>query len=246
MDRYHLRQWRGWAFNAIGFRLIIFLLFGHQKISAQTFDVDKQKIELAKNSNTFYIKTSPISMLQGPILLLAEYRLALEAIQNERISYQISAGYLNKSVFFNRAQSSASFNPKNFTFPGYRLQGELRYYLFKFHGIQDAQMKFTPSGYYLAANVSYLNAVLQLKNQAYPRNVFSNYSANAIIGLQALVQQSFGIDIYAGIGYKENALYNIDYRLNKTKLNLEAAGYSAYYNSNLKITLGLNVTMGIF
>ena len=228
---------------------ILFCLIGFLKVAnAQNFETDKAKINELQGKKSFYFKTNPFAILAGPITLTAEYRLGVEATATPRISYQICGGYLNKSFFFNLTQNDTAngLNAKDFSFQGFRIQGQVRYYFKKFEDKKDWSTKFTPSGYYIAAHGSYSTATLRLKTQAYPYNDYININANVLIGLQAMIEQSFGIDFYTGVGWKQNSLTSVDYRLRKTNLNLTESGFSQYYASHFKISFGMNFTFGLF
>jgi len=210
--------------------------------------MDKAKINELQDKKSFYFKTNPFAILAGPITLTSEYRLGFEATANPRISYQICGGYLNKSFLFNLTQNDTAngLNAKDFSFQGFRIQGQVRYYFKKFEDKKDWSTKFTPSGYYIAAHGSFSKATLRLKTQTYPYNDYVNINANLLIGLHAMIEQSFGIDVYTGVGWKQNSLSSVDYRLRRTNLSLTENGFSRYYASNFKISFGMNFTFGLF
>jgi len=228
---------------------ILFCLIGFLKVAnAQNFEMDKAKINELQDKKSFYFKTNPFAILAGPITLTSEYRLGFEATANPRISYQICGGYLNKSFLFNLTQNDTAngLNAKDFSFQGFRIQGQVRYYFKKFEDKKDWSTKFTPSGYYIAAHGSFSKATLRLKTQTYPYNDYVNINANLLIGLHAMIEQSFGIDVYTGVGWKQNSLSSVDYRLRRTNLSLTENGFSRYYASNFKISFGMNFTFGLF
>lgn len=215
---------------------------------AQNFKNTNDEKPNYNEKKTFYLKSNPLAVLVGPILGTSEYRLAVEAVANNRISYQISGSYLSKSILFSLFQNDSTNAPlaSDFKFPGYRLQGEARLYILKFQKEKSIKENVVPSGLYTAVNVSYSFAELGRKAQAYPVVEYAHFNANWLLGMQVIAGQGIGADVFFGVGYKQNTITNVDYRLRRTILNPTENGFSSYYVSNLRVNLGLNLTFGLF
>jgi hypothetical protein len=244
------RQHQRLAFHISEMKSCLTILLAVLSINlfGQSFNNTNDEQQKHTEKKTFYLKTNPLAVLVGPIPLTAEYRIAVEAVANNRVSYQVSGSYLNKSLLFSLLQNDSANAPvgSDFKFPGYRLQGEARFYFVKFQQEKIKKENVVPSGFYSAINVSYSFAKLGRKAQAYPVLEFANFNINWLFGGQIIAGESIGADLFLGIGYKQNSLTNVDYRLRRTNLSLEENGFQGYYGSNLRVSLGMNLTFGLF
>ncbi len=197
---------------------------------------------------SIYLKTNPFPIIQGPIPATAEYRVGFEAMAAPRLSYQPSISFLGKSPLFSLFfpdSALSGFTSRDFLIRGYRLQGQLRYFYLMFSNKgPDAHMR--PSGLYMALHSSYSTATLRLRSFTYPRLTINHFNVNALFGIQVLMKDAVGLDIFAGLGYKENTIFETDQNQNVTQLDLEEEGFGPYYSSNIKVSLGFNLAIGLW
>lgn len=198
-----------------------------------------------------YLKVNPFTFLAGPIINTSEYRLGFEMVGGNRFSYEIHGSYLSKWVllyadFWNDTIQNLV---RQINFPGYRLQGAVRYYFLKIASEDDLNSYYQPSGMYLSLHGSYAAANLRIIGQPLPRQDWSNLQLMMRLGLQMLNQDRVGLDLFTGFGYKENRAFNTDIRGRTTQLNLKEEigdGLGDYIASPFKFALGFSFTFGLF
>lgn len=197
--------------------------------------------------NSFYFKTNPLAIIQGPIPGVAEYRAGFEAMAAPRLSYQPSVSYIGKSPLFNILLPDTGFglSGRDFMISGYRLQGQLRYYYLNFHG-NDLSSLMRPSGLYVGLHSSFSTATIRLRNQALPKISINHFNVNTLFGLQFMISDVIGLDIYSGLGYKQNTMFETDLNNVTTQLSLHDLGLGRYYRSNLKVTVGFDLAIGLW
>ena len=248
LDPYQQHRKLGWlTSHSLVCCVFIFLIFGG-RLNAQDFNIEKAEISKVGSKKTWFLKTNPLSYLQGSIPLLAEYNLGIEVVAKPRLSYQAHFSYINKSFLFNALaiDSSSTLDPTSIRFDGLRVQGQIRYYIVKFNGTNDWDTKHIPAGYFIALHGSYAVATLRFKSQSYPRDDYANLSINALAGIHVITKQNLGIEFYTGLGYKKNTIQSIDYQSTRTNRNLTDMGVTPYYSSNFKFTFGMNLIFGLF
>ncbi len=240
-----LHRRRAWGINAIA---IFSLLFIAVCASAQSFNSSSEpKIPDTKR---LYLKVNPLSALVGPIPLTSEYGLRFEMVVNHRLTYQVGAGYLGKSLVLQSSLVPDSIKSiwNEYQFPGVRLQGEMRYYFVKAKMDKNLSDYLSPSGLYIALHASYAAATFSAKGFNLPREDWTNFSVSAMLGLQLLHKESIGIDGYFGLGYKRNTATFTDFRSRTTTTNIKEIygdGLGDFLTSPIKINLGCNLTFGL-
>ncbi|MEZ4722215.1 MAG: DUF3575 domain-containing protein [Flavobacteriales bacterium] len=194
---------------------------------------------------SFYLKLNPLAIVASQVPGTGEARVGLEMVASPKITTQISAGYLFKSPVFNALLQDTSNFYKNFEFPGYRVQAQLRYYFFKLNRQQELSRIYKPSGLYISGHASYAQASLKPKNSgSVPRIDFSHLNINFIAGVQLLYKDNLGLDVYGGIGYKQNTIAAFDSRGRKEFI--DASQFGLLYAYPLKVTLGASLVFGVF
>lgn len=204
--------------------------------------------ESIKDWKAIYLKINPLTILQGPIIGASEYRLGFEAMAAPRLSYQPSISYLGKSPLFNLLfpdSAIAGVTSQDFVMRGYRLQGQLRYFYLMFSK-KGANSLMRPSGLYFALHASYSTVTFRWRSTAYPRTNINHFNVNSLFGIQFLISDAVGLDVFTGVGYKQNTIYDVDRNQVATKVDLEDEGFGLYYRSNLKLTLGFNLAIGLW
>lgn len=219
-------------------------------IPSYTQSLPSNKLSEISEVKRIYLKINPFPILQGPIVNTSEYRIGLEFVGGKRLTYQVAGSYLSKSILFrtNLIPDSTRALSDLFEFPGYRVQAQVRYFFIKSRFGKSIEDYLSPSGLYIALHSSYAAATWKQKGFNYPRMEWSNFTINALVGFQLIAGDDLGLDCFFGIGYKENLVYNIDYRMRKTPLDIRDAyegPIGEYMASPFKISLGFNFTFGL-
>jgi len=198
--------------------------------------------------NRFYLNFNPIPMLHGPIPNTSEYRIGMEVVGGEQFSYQIAGSYLNKSILVNALAGDSLRNlAADYEFPGFRFQIQAKYYWLKLK-TETVRDRMIPAGLYTALHTSYAAATWKPKDLNYPRQDWSNFTINGLIGAQFMIDDDFGIDIFTGLGYKENRSYLTDTRNRVTEINIReelGGALGNYIGGPSKITMGFHLTFGV-
>ncbi|MCO4807501.1 hypothetical protein OAA53_00260 [Salibacteraceae bacterium] len=225
---------------------LVLALTGFTQISwAQT--IEQEPIEIDKVSKSIYLKTNPLSVLQGPVpYFTGELRLGFEFIGSDRFTYQASASYVFLSPLLNvLANNTPAAFGGAIQMPGYRFQGQVRYYYLKFYNKKKLSKVFLPTGLYTAIHSSYSNAYFRDKNAPIERIEFTQLSFDLLGGMQVMYNDVFGIDFFAGMGYKNNVITYYDYRGRKEIWDADMVNLGSYYSSPIKLTIGMNLTFGL-
>jgi hypothetical protein len=210
-----------------------------------------EQVTAASPVKRVYLKVNPFTVLAGPIINTSEYRLGVEMVGGNRFSYELHGSYLSKWVllyadFWNDTIQNLV---RQINFPGFRIQGAVRYYFIKLATDKDLSSYYQPSGMYLSLHGSYAAANLRIIGQPLPTQDWSNLQLMMRLGIQILNEDRAGLDLFTGIGYKENRAFNTDTRGRTTALNLQEVigdGLGDYIASPFKFALGFSFTFGLF
>jgi len=189
------------------------------------------------------VKTNPFTPIWGTIPFTAEYRFVGEFVTARQQSWMLGVSYLGKSPLLNAIEDSAASNGElPFTVRGYRLQAGYRFYLNKMlEPLGLSSNGEAPKGYYIMPHFSYSEAKFSDRylNQydVYLRITHVNY--NVLMGYQSFIRSNIAIDMFAGLGYKENRWIQRDFAGNFSTEETDELG--EYYNSPVKISLGFHV-----
>ncbi|MEQ9186460.1 MAG: hypothetical protein RLP15_01920 [Cryomorphaceae bacterium] len=188
-------------------------------------------------------------MLHGPIPNTSEYRLGFEVAGGERFSYQIVGSYLNKSLLINAlAPDSLKSLASQYEFPGYRFQLQTRYYVMRINDGKSIKEIMTPNGIYIALHASYAAATWKPKDQNFPRQDWTNITLSGLIGVQLMTDDDFGIDMFFGLGYKQNRAFFTDYRQRTTSIDIKESydgALGGYLASPVKVSCGFHFVFGL-
>lgn len=184
----------------------------------------------------FILKTSPTAFLWGGVFpFTAEYRLMAEITTGRRQSQQAGISYLGKSLFLEAIEKSQNIRNTEFKVSGWRVQ-----YAIKFFWI--GKRHHAPYGFYFGPMVSYANAHISLGLKRYYSNAyfdFRHFNINGIIGVQAGKINRVTLDIYAGLGYKNNKVW---YHSTNNKMEVfDTEEFGDLYNSHLNGVFGVNL-----
>jgi hypothetical protein len=185
------------------------------------------------------LKTSPISMISGPVpFLTAEYALIYEVPVDYKQSMQIGLSILGKGLVLRALENSLSqgYNQVSFHVAGIKFQYTYKFFL-------RNRGRFAPAGRYVGTLFNFATGGIGqtyqylLKDDYYK---FTNYNINLIYGRQLMRKSARGLvlECYGGIGYKKNIL-DVHYASARI-VPVDLSGIP-FYSSSLNITLGVNV-----
>ncbi len=187
------------------------------------------------------LKTNPLAVLWGPIPYTAEYRLVTEITTGRKKSVQFGISYLDKSLIWKAAEKMANI-PTYYQLKvkGWRIQAAYRFYLI-------SRRRYAPFGFYISPTVSYSNARISIGLERYYRQVyfdFRHFNSNILIGVQIGRHSDITMDIFAGIGYKKNTVF---YHVNNAYIiPIDTKDFGAFYNSPVKLILGINFGYALY
>lgn len=187
-----------------------------------------------------------MAAIQGPVLGVGEARIGIEMVASPKITSEFSASYLYKGPLFPLFITSSGALPQDLEFPGYRFQGQVKYYWLKFYNDKELSTVMLPSGFYVSLHSSYTSATMKLKGSTYPQQIFTLFNINALGGMQVMYKDHIGFDIFGGLGYKNNVIALYDYRGVKSIIDPVKYGHLPYYTNPIKISFGFNLTFGLF
>jgi len=175
------------------------------------------------------LKSNPLTILLGPILLTSEYKIAAEYATIPHQSVQVALSYLGKNIFLSKLDTLSSYYNIN----GFRFQISYRWYL-KLYREPDKLL-----GFYIEPHASISNAYLSIPMASYKNNLFLFSYQNIAIksGFQVAIAKDLFVDMFFGLGYRENWLSN-KHTEESQKLNYDDL---MIYKGDLKIYLGFNI-----
>ncbi|MBL4715785.1 MAG: hypothetical protein JKX95_04040 [Bacteroidia bacterium] len=157
------------------------------------------------------IMTGPFSPIVSQIPVAAEYRFIYETTVAHNMSAMFGASYLGKSllIYFIDAIDTTAGNPfiEETVVRGVRGQAGYKYFIFE-DGLK--YNRSYPQGIYIGPHVSY--STVKFSGKAiYWANIFSRlnyFNVNLMSGMQYVVFNKLMINIFTGIGYKLNTIYD--------------------------------------
>jgi len=180
-------------------------------------------------SQPLVIKINPLAILVGPIILTSEYRIVAEYATMPHQSIQIGLSYLGKNIFLSKIDTLNDYYNIN----GFRLQISYRWYI-KPYRINNKLL-----GLYVEPHTSISNAYLNvpMASYKYQKYLFSYQNIAIKLGYQAAIAPNIFLDLFMGLGYRENWLSN-EHTGEIEKLNYTDM---MIYKGDLKIYLGFNI-----
>ena len=187
------------------------------------------------------LKSNPLPMLWGPIILTNEYRLIYEIPVAPRQAIMMGVSYLGKGPLFQAIwESNLDSVPKQYQakwiqlgkdarMNGIRVQGMYRFYLTKKH--------LAPRGIYIGPQASYSTVKITWASHPDFYFKFNNFNVNFFAGAQGILWDVLAVDVFTGIGYKSNTYEAPD--ANGKILTGNATGITGHVE-NLKLSLGVN------
>lgn len=181
-------------------------------------------------------KTNILPILWGTIPFTSEYRFVTEIPVGQFQSTQIGISYLGKGPLFKwyeNTQNQVGPQQVKLIVSGFRFQISHKFYF---------SDEYAPYGIYISPHFSYSTARMTTK-------YFNNYNiyygvshlnANALVGYQVEYNEMFLIDIFTGLGYKQNVFQEVQHSLSTAK-RIDTSEFGWLYNGPLKFTLGFNI-----
>jgi hypothetical protein len=152
------------------------------------------------------LKTSPVALFAGQIIICGELRFTLEHMitHNQSISLGLSYNYPNPFLLL-AASISHSNIFKRYGFEGARVILEYRYYPLK---------QLAPKGFFVGPIFSYNFVDIRDKRASNSFVVLNYLDAGVITGYQVIAGRHFEFEIFGGMGYRNNYLSRSDRRNN--------------------------------
>ncbi len=192
------------------------LLGGNSVVLGQEPDYRKEprneEVPDPSEFKTIGLKTNPISILGGPIWVnlfipvTGEYRIAAEAVASPHSTVEVGVSYLGPSPIVNledqmeRMASQQSLDI-SVNIKGFRLQGRYKWFYLSYFSDDRP-----PKGLYVAPNLSFARAHLELKEQGVQNPAtatlqFDKWNLQLLTGYQMVAEGGFTFDPFAGLGY---------------------------------------------
>ncbi len=212
--------------------ILLVLLFVHTSSWAQFIDENIGQKEIRSKRMVF--KTNPTLWLAGPIPSTGEYKISAEVAIGLKHSIQIGVSYVTKGLLllFLEAMQPDSLKNQSYTIQGFRFQFAYKFYPF-------GAYKNAPEGFFIGPHLSYSKAYFHINNTSPKYSDYTAIYANAaiIFGYQFIVNNKIVIELFQGLGYRDNRLRD-EYTGEEEKLN-----YNPDYTlipGDLKIYFGAN------
>ena len=184
------------------------------------------------------IKTNPLVMLWGSVLLTSEIRLMNELVTARKQSTQVGFSYYGKSPIWLLIENDTTLSGNatiKLAIKGYRFQVQQKFYL---NG-----KGYSPKGFYVSPHLSYSSVRLSTKffNQYDNFIRITQFDLNLLAGIQA-IKSNFAFDFFWGVGYKKNlwTQFLSPNKISNTNPPNDTA-FGRFYNSPVKISLGFNI-----
>ena len=206
----------------------------------------QEKPEPAPPKNV--IKIAPFAFIHGQMPFTVESRIGYERAISKQGSLGASYSYLGTNYpfsFIGSAALSATLTTALMLYgkpgkvgiiwtntdikaTGYRYQFQYRHYLSKKH--------FAPEGFYLSPHYSYAKVAYDVEMEDFEvkfKVKAKNESYNLLLGYQAILGRHFVLDVFSGLGYRNNRRDILDDQSNFLR-RMEKG-------SPLKFSAGLNM-----
>jgi len=178
------------------------------------------------------LKTNPLSILWGTIPLSAEYMVLYEFVSAPQQASQIGISYISKSPILSAFEDSIQ-DLKQLTINGVRIQLSHRFYILNFYD-------YAPRGLYIGPQLSYATAKLSTKFYN-SRDVYlriTQFNANLLVGWQWIFRNDYTIDVFGGLGYKDNIWEEHD---SQSTIVVDTDELGDWYSGPVKISIGFHL-----
>lgn len=181
---------------------------------------------------TAVLKTNPLFMLWGSIPLTAEFMALYEFVSAPQQTSQIGLSYISKSPILKAFEDTIP-DLKLLTASGVRLQLSHRLYIL-------SDYDYAPRGLYISPQISYATVKVSTKHFS-SRDVYvrvTQFNANMLMGWQWIYDSDYTLDIFGGLGYKDNIWEGHNAQ---TTISLDNDDFGPYYAGPIKLTIGFHI-----
>lgn len=173
-------------------------------LSAQTDSLFRHNAGREHSYEVF--KTNPLAVLLGPSVITSEYGLHYEFSLGNKSALSLGASLLNKNIFIYLSEkldtnatsgnSVVQIQPR-LKISGYRMQAQYKWLMPLYH---------YPCALYIGPNAAFSTVYFSYQQRGYTRDFYKIIHRNLslIVGYQHVVSGKLFIDLYAGLGYKNN------------------------------------------
>lgn len=178
------------------------------------------------------VKTNLLPVFWASIPYTSEFRIVQEVPVSLFQSSQIGFSFIRKSIFLTMTENSArQGNEPRIKVNGFRIQYSHRFFYKK--------NDYAPHGPYIGPHISYTTAKFATKYSMQYDNYLqaTHFNVNLMAGFQAISDDGFVIDVFAGIGYKKN---HWEAHNSKGIATIDLTDIP-YYSSPFKISAGFNL-----
>ncbi len=156
------------------------------------------------------IKSCPVPILVGQIVVCGELRLMLEHMITHNQSLSIGASYNFPNLFLLMITAASKNRSifKHLSMRGARVMAGYRYY--------PLRSKKAPDGFFFGPYFSYNFVNIREKHGSNNYEVINYLDAGIIAGYQFIAGNHFSLEGFGGFGYRDNFILNYNAHLNKT------------------------------
>jgi len=152
------------------------------------------------------LKTNPMTFLLGPTVISSEYGLSYEFSLSNSTSLSLGASLLKKNIFIYLAEKIDTNNSTGQTvvhispklkISGYRFQAQYKWVL---------PLYDYPNGLYIGPHASFSTVYFSYQQRGFTKDFYKIVHRNVslLMGYQHFLHDKIFIDLYAGLGYKNN------------------------------------------
>ena len=185
---------------------LIFFVFSHTLLAQR----DSIPFTLPKKMPSYdVIKCNPAAILMGPTVITSELGLNYEFSLSKKHSVSLGASLLTKNVFIYLSEKLDSSNVNNgnnvqaYTktkITGYRLQAQYKWIL---------PFVEYPCGLYIGPHASFSTVFFSYQQRRFTKDFYRivHQNISLLLGYQHIFNNKLFVDLYCGLGYKNNYAY---------------------------------------
>lgn len=193
------------------------------------------------------VKSNPLTTIWGTLPFTAQYRLGVERILGREMTTQLDISYLGKSPLLRLVEDSLfqrTGRRYNFRVSGWSIRLWYKWYL---TGLMDEGRlprnggDYAPWGYYISAYFSHSYAHLRPRslNNAGPIDLRMRHTnVNLVIGQQYLVLDRVSMDVWLGLGWKQNTWHRKDHH---NRIHRVPQDEMMFYGGDYRLSTGLSI-----
>jgi len=200
---------------------------------------------IIKDPPKHLFKTAPFSLLISQIPITAEARLLYEGVHSPKYTSMFGLSYNYVSPLFSDSIESwkQSVSIEDLRIDGFRIQGAMKYYILN--------VLPAPYGFYIGLHASYNTVKIYFPRGSSNRKIYQNYyekiifmNTSVIGGAQVIFSKMIAVDVYAGIGYRDNTQITNDpiSGISSSPINMQEY---APIGNNLKLSFSINVGISL-